>query len=298
MDMEELNIWLFFVISAIIIYAGITAFIESLKKIIKPEDVNYNHFTFIIIIMGIVIKFLLGIYVKKKGREVNSDTLVASGADALNDGIVSISVLISGVIYIIFHINFEAYVGILVSIIILKTGIEMIKDSINDILGSRIEASLANDIKNEIMLIDKVNGVFDLLLNNYGPDRYYGSVHVELPDTMNVDEVDYISREITDRIMNKFGIIIHTVGVYSINTKNSEIIEIRKDISDIVFSYDGIIQMHGFYINEKEKSIRFDIIIDYKVEDKEELYKIICDKVKNKYPDYKIDVVLDFDVSD
>lgn len=174
----------------------------------------------------------------------------------------------------------------------------MIKDSINDILGSRIESSLANDIKNEIMLIDKVNGVFDLLLNNYGPDKYYGSVHVELPDTMNVDEVDYISREITDRIMNKFGIIIHTVGVYSINTKNSEIIEIRKDISDIVFSYDGIIQMHGFYINEKEKSIRFDIIIDYKVEDKEELYKIICDKVKNKYPDYKIDVVLDFDVSD
>lgn len=115
---------------------------------------------------------------------------------------------------------------------------------------------------------------------------------------MNVDEVDYISREITDRIMNKFGIIIHTVGVYSINTKNSEIIEIRKNISNIVFSYDGIIQMHGFYINEKEKSIRFDIIIDYKVEDKEELYKIICDKVKNKYPDYKIDVVLDFDVSD
>ena len=203
-----------FVISAIIIYAGITAFIESFKKIIKPEDVNYNHFTFIIIIMGIVIKFLLGIYVKKKGREVNSDTLVASGADALNDGIVSISVLISGVIYIIFHINFEAYVGILVSI---------------------IESSLANDIKNEIMLIDKVNGVFDLLLNNYGPDKYYGSVHVELPDTMNVDEVDYISREITDRIMNKFGIIIHTVGVYSINTKNSEIIEIRKDISDIFF---------------------------------------------------------------
>ena len=288
----------FFVISAIIIYAGITAFIESFKKIIKPEDVNYNHFTFIIIIMGIVIKFLLGIYVKKKGREVSSNTLVASGADALNDGIVSISVLISGIIYIIFHINFEAFVGILVSIIILKTGIEMIKDSINDILGSRIESSLANDIKNEIMLIDKVNGVFDLLLNNYGPDKYYGSVHVELPDTMNVDEVDYISREITDRIMNKFGIIIHTVGVYSINTKNSEIIEIRKDISDIVFSYDGIIQMHGFYINEKEKSIRFDIIIDYKVEDKEELYKIICDKVKNKYPDYKIDVVLDFDVSD
>ena len=148
------------------------------------------------------------------------------------------------------------------------------------------------------MLIDKVNGVFDLLLNNYGPDKYYGSVHVELPDTLSVSEVDHISREITERIMNKFGVIIHTVGVYYINTKNIEIIKLRKEISDIVFSYDGIIQMHGFYINEKEKNIKFDIIIDYKIEDREELYNIICKEIRSKYSDYKIEVVLDFDMSD
>ena len=98
--------------------------------------------------------------------------------------------------------------------------------------------------------------------------------------------------------MNKFGVIIHTVGVYSINTKNIEIIKLRKEISDIVFSYDGIIQMHGFYINEKEKNIKFDIIIDYKIEDREELYNIICKEIRSKYSDYKIEVVLDFDMSD
>lgn len=287
-----------FIISAIIIYAGIAAFIESCKKIIKPEEISYNKFTIIVIVSGILVKLLLGIYVKKKGKLVNSDTLIASGVDALNDAIVSISVLASGIIYLIWNINLEAYVGVIVSIIIFKTGIEMVKNSINDIVGYRIDASMAVDIKNEIMLIDKVNGVFDLLLNNYGPDKYYGSVHVELPDTLSVSEVDHISREITERIMNKFGVIIHTVGVYSINTKNTEIIKLRKEISDIVFSYDGIIQMHGFYINEKDKNIKFDIIIDYKIEDRDELYNIICKDVKNKYPEYKIDVLLDFDVSD
>ena len=287
-----------FIISAIIIYAGIAAFIESCKKIIKSEEISYNKFTIIVIVSGILVKLLLGLYVKKKGKLVNSDTLIASGVDALNDAIVSISVLASGIIYLIWNINLEAYVGVLVSIIIFKTGIEMVKDSINDIVGYRIDGRMAIDIKNEIMLIDKVNGVFDLLLNNYGPDKYYGSVHVELPDTLSVSEVDYISREITERIMNKFGVIIHTVGVYSINTKNIDIIKIRKNISDIVFSYDGIIQMHGFYINEKEKNIKFDIIIDYKIEDRDELYNIICEDVKNKYPDYKINVLLDFDVSD
>ena len=287
-----------FIISAIIIYAGIAAFIESCKKIIKPEEISYNKFTIIVIVSGIFVKLLLGLYVKKKGKLVNSDTLIASGVDALNDAIVSISVLASGIIYLVWNINLEAYVGVLVSIIIFKTGIEMVKDSINDIVGYRIDGRMAIDIKNEIMLIDKVNGVFDLLLNNYGPDKYYGSVHVELPDTLSVSEVDYISREITERIMNKFGVIIHTVGVYSINTKNTEIIKLRKEINDIVFSYDGIIQMHGFYINEKDKNIKFDIIIDYKIEDMGELYNIICEDVKNRYPDYQIDVLLDFDMSD
>ena len=98
--------------------------------------------------------------------------------------------------------------------------------------------------------------------------------------------------------MKKFGIILHTIGVYSINTKNKDIIKIRKNISDIVFSYDGIIQMHGFYINEKEKNIKFDIIIDYKIEDREELYDIICKEIRSKYSDYKIEVVLDFDLID
>ena len=283
-----------FIISAIIIYAGIAAFMESCKKIIKPEEVSYNKFTIIVIVSGIFVKLLLGIYVKKKGKLVNSDTLIASGVDALNDAIVSISVLASGIIYLVWNINLEAYVGVLVSIIIFKTGIEMVKDSINDIVGYRIDGRMAIEIKNEIMLIDKVNGVFD----NYGPDKYYGSVHVELPDTLSVSEVDHISREITERIMNKFGVIIHTVGVYSINTKNIEIIKLRKEISDIVFSYDGIIQMHGFYINEKEKNIKFDIIIDYKIEDREELYNIICKEIRSKYSDYKIEVVLDFDMSD
>ena len=287
-----------FIISAIIIYAGIASFMESCKKIIKPEEISYNKFTVIVIVSGIFVKLLLGIYVKKKGKLVNSDTLIASGVDALNDAIVSISVLVSGIIYLVWNVNLEAYVGVLVSIMIFKTGIEIVKDSINDIVGYRIDGSMAIDIKNEIMLVDKVNGVFDLLLNNYGPDKYYGSVHVELPDTLSVTEVDHISREISERIMKKFGIILHTIGVYSINTKNKDIIKIRKNISDIVFSYDGIIQMHGFYINEKEKNIKFDIIIDYKIEDREELYNIICKEIRSKYSDYKIEVVLDFDLID
>ena len=80
------------VVSAIVLYAGVTALVESIKKIIHPEASDYSTITLIILIAGIIVKFILGVYVKKKGRSVNSDALAASGSDAFNDAILSISV--------------------------------------------------------------------------------------------------------------------------------------------------------------------------------------------------------------
>ena len=286
------------VVSAIVLYAGITALIESIKKIIHPEDVDYSMVTLIILIAGIVVKFILGIYVKKKGKEVNSDSLVASGSDAFNDAILSISVLASALIYLVFDISIEAYVGVLLSIFIIKAGFELIKESVDNMLGVRVESSLARSIKKEITKEENVEGAYDLVLNDYGPDKYMGSVHIEVPDSLTVAEVDKLSRRITKNIMKKYGVILHTIGVYSINTKDKNIVNARKDITKIVFSHKGILQMHGFYLDEEDKTISFDIIIDFKVEDREELYKYIYDEVQEKYKDYKIDITLDIDVSD
>ena len=286
------------VVSAIVLYAGITALVESIKKIINPEPVDYSTITIIILIAGIVVKFILGIYVKKKGKEVNSDSLVASGSDAFNDAILSISVLASAIIYMVFHFSIEAYVGVLLAIYIIKAGFELIRESVDKMLGLRVESDLAKSIKKEISKEKEVQGVYDLVLNDYGPDKYLGSVHIEVADTLSVADIDKISRNITKKIMEKYGVILHTIGVYSINTKDKEIIKARKEISKIVFSHEGILQMHGFYLDEEDKSISFDIIIDFKVENREEVYKEIYEEIKNKYNDYIINITLDIDTSD
>ena len=286
------------IVSAIVLYAGITALTSSIKKIIYPEVADYSTITLVILIAGIIVKFVLGIYVKKKGKEVNSDSLVASGLDAFNDAILSISVLVSAVIYIMFNISLEAYVGVLLSIFIIKSGLELIKDSVNNVLGVRVESNLAKAIKKEIVKEKDVQGVYDLILNDYGPDKYLGSVHIEVADTLLVADVDKISRKITKTILKKYGVILHTIGVYSVNTKDKKIIAARKDIIEIVFSHNGILEMHGFYLDEEEKAISFDIIIDFNIKNQKELYKEIFDEVKNKYKDYKIDITLDVDTSD
>jgi len=286
------------IISCIVLYAGLTSLVESVKKIIHPEPADYSIITLIILISGIVVKFILGLFVKKKGKDVNSDSLVASGSDAFNDAILSISVLISAIVYMVFKISLEAYVGAVLSVFIIKSGLELVKESVDNILGVRIESDLANNIKMEIIKEPDVQGAFDLILNNYGPDKYLGSVHIEVSDTMTVAEVDKISRKITKSIFEKYGVILHTIGVYSVNTQDEKTAKIQKDIHDIVFSHNGILQMHGFYLDETEKIISFDIIIDFSIKNRQELYKTIYDEIQQKFTGYKVNIALDVDISD
>ena len=287
-----------FIISAIVIYTGFTALIESIKKIITPEQVEYSTFTLIVIITSIIVKLVLSTYVKRKGKKINSDALVASGADALNDALLSIAVLISTILYMIFKINIEAYVSVLLSLFIIRTGYEMIKKSVDNMIGTRAESSLTKNIKKDINDLPEVKGVFDLILNDFGPDKYLGSVHIELDDTLTVADVDKLSRKISKVILEKYGVILHTIGIYSINTQDEEIKSIREEIEKIVFEHKNIIQMHGFYIDKVEKIISLDIIFDFNERDKDKIYKEIYNTIKEKYKDYTIDITLDMDTSD
>ena len=180
-------------VSGIVLYAGITALVESVKKIIQPETPDYSTVTIVILVAGIMVKFALGLYVKKVGKDVRSDSLVASGADAFNDAILSISVLVAAIIYMVFHVSLEADVGVLVSLYIIKSGIELIKGSVDNILGVRVESGLAKKIKKEVLKVDEVQGAFDLVLNDYGPDKFSGSIHIEVAHDLTVADIDKIS---------------------------------------------------------------------------------------------------------
>ena len=285
------------IISIIVLYAGLTAFIESIKKVVHPEAVKYTTISFIILISGILVKFILGLYVKRKGKEANSDSLVASGSDAFMDAILSISVLSSAIIYLLFNIQIEAYVGAIVSIIIIKSGLELIKGSVNLLVGVRASNKLTHAIKRDICKEKDVLGAFDLVLNDYGPDRYMGSVHIEVSDTMSVRDVDKLSRKITKDIFKKHGVILHTIGIYSVNS-DEKAKNIRREIHNIVFSHKEVLEMHGFYLDEEESEITFDIIIDFKAKNPNLILKKIKEEIKRKYKQYSLNITVDLDISD
>ena len=284
------------IVSAIVLYAGVTSLVESIKKIIEPEVANYSTLSLIVISSAVAVKLILGRYVKSVGKKVNSASLVASGSDALFDAIISLSVLLSAVIYLIWGVSLEAYVGVLISGFIIKAGIEMLLETFNDILGRRADRDFVAEIKKTICEDEAVSGAFDLTLHNYGPDKYIGSVHVEIPNTMSADEIDRMERRIAKNVFMKHGVVMAGIGIYSINTTDDEVSEIRSKVLEIVNSHEGVLQIHGFYADLDQKTISLDVILDFELEDRDAVYSHIKDDIEKAFPDYTTMMTMDIDV--
>jgi len=283
------------VVAAMVLYAGITSLVESFKKIISPEKASYDTISLVIIAVAVLVKVLLGKYVKKQGVKHNSGALIASGSDALFDALISASVLASAIIYLAFDISLEAYVGVLISIFIVKAGIEMMTETISEILGKRSDKEDTDKIKNIIAEEKEVRGVYDLIIFNFGPSKNYASVHIELDDTMTVDEVDVLTRKIEAKVYQQSGVILTGVGVYSHNTSNEEVAVIKNTVKEKVLSFDWALQMHGFYVDMEEKSIRLDVVISFDIE-KEKALSILTESIRQLYPTYSIKITTDLDV--
>lgn len=282
-------------ISALVLYAGITSLVESVKKILNPSPASYTKLSIIVIGIAVVIKFILGKYVKSQGKKINSTALIASGSDSLFDSILSLSVFISAIIFMTWEISLEAYVGTIISIFMIKAGIEMMLSTIDDLIGHRADRDMVKKIADLINEEEQVLGVYDLALFNYGPNRYYCSLHVELPDTMSVSDVDKLTRKLQYKVYKNTGIILIALGVYSFNTKNKKATEIRKTVEKKILNYDWALQVHGLYADTEKKTLRFDVVLSFDI-NREDALKILKNDFEKLYPDYEIQIVPDLDL--
>ena len=286
------------IIAALIIYAGLTAMIESVKKIINPVEPEHSALSLAIISVAIVVKIVLGLFVRKQGKKVKSDLLMSSGTDALFDAILSTAVLVSAVILLVFKFNIEAYVSVAISLFILKAGLEIIFEAVDDMLGHRVEAEYTRKVKESVNSFDEVHGAYDIVLHNYGPERYLGSVHIEVDDTMTAHQIDALTRSITEKVYTDTGIILTAVGIYSNNSSDEHLMQMRNEIAGLVVDHKHILQLHGFYVDEVKKRIIFDVVVDFDEQDREGLIAHIIGDVKQALPGYDVQVTIDSDISD
>ena len=281
------------IIAAIVLWAGITALMESWPKIFTPDVTNYTNVSLLIIAVAVVVKFVLGQYVKRVGEDINSQALVASGSDAFFDSILSLSTLIAAIISIFFNISLEGILGVIISIVIIKASIDMLRETLDSMIGARVDSDLSKKIKDSILEIPGVYGAYDLNLHNYGPEDMQGSVHVEIDDTLTALDIQKLSRHISAKIFKEFSIIL-TVGIYAHNDVHKDI---RDDLYNIASQYPEILEIHGFIVYEDENLITFDIIVDFDA-DRESVKEKILSEIKTKHPEFNYLMIDDYDVSD
>ena len=281
------------IIAVIVLWAGITALQESWPKIFTPDVTSYTTVSLIIIAVAVAVKFVLGRYVKGVGEEINSQALVASGSDAFFDAILSLSTLIAAIVSIFYNIHLEGILGVIISFVIIKASIDMLKETLDSMIGARVDSELSQKIKKSIEEVDGVYGAYDLSLHNYGPEDMQGSVHVEVDDDLTAREIHKLTREITFKIYKEFSIAL-TVGIYARNDKYDYI---RKDLDEIVSQYEEILQIHGFYVYEDEKLVSFDIIVDFDA-DRKRVKDEILEKIRQMHPEFNYIIIDDYDVSD
>lgn len=284
------------IVSAIVLYAGINSAVESVRKIMSPETPDYSNISLIIIAAAVIVKIILGRYFTLKGKEAGSGALEASGADASFDAILSLSVLACAVLFRMTGISLEAFVGAVISVFIIKSGIEMMLETLDDIIGKRADPDKVREIKRLIKEEPEVRGVYDLFINNYGPGRDYASLHIEVPDVMTVEEVDTITRRVQQKVYKGTGVIITGVGVYSYNTKDQEAAKIRNTVMETVLQHEWALQVHAFNADTKKKKMRFDVVLSFDI-DPRQGYEVIMKEIRRLYPDYAITITSDIDIA-
>lgn len=283
-------------IALLVLAAGITSLKESAAKMLHPEAAVYTVASLVIIAVAVIAKLLCGSYVRRVGREIHSGSLVASGSDAFFDAVLSFATLVAAVISMIWDISLEGILGVVISVFILRAGVQMLLETLDHIIGMRIDQSLSKQIKAAVRAYPGVYGAYDLALHNYGPNQVIGSIHIEVDDDMTARDIHRLSRRIAADMFHQFGISL-TIGIYAANNRPGEFTGMKQTVCGVLKAFPDILQMHGFYVDEQRHDVLFDIVIAFGA-NSQQIRKNVIQKLTEIYPEYRFDIHLDVDTSD
>lgn len=281
------------VIAGLILITGGELLIGSAKLVFEPAEISVDYVTVIIIAVSAVIKLLLGMYMKKQGKRVGSDTLVAVGTDSSNDCIISAVTVVSALVFIFFDFSIDAYAGIITSFFVLKAGFDILKETLADILGhagdeTELAAKLYKEIRNEPIILNAA----DMMLHNYGPDKYSGSVNIEIDHDLTIGEAYAQIHALQLRIMHEYNITM-VFGMYAVDSDHEIAVEMRERIAEFVRGQEHIESYHALYIDPATEDIYVDLVVDYKLKDWNKLRADFTEYMEKLYPGRKLELVIE-----
>ena len=279
-------------ISVLILFTGAELMESSVKRIFEPQEMSISYVTMAIIAVSALVKLALGLYTIKEGRRVDSSSLVALGTECRSDSVVSVITLVTALVFLVFHVSLDAYAGIIMSLIVLKAGFEVLKETLSDILGQAGEKELAQELYRIIRAEPLVLNAADMMLHNYGPDAYSGSVNVEIDHSKTVGEVYAALHELQLRIMHEKHITM-VFGIYAVDRDHAQIRQLREQVAAFVRQQEHVTSYHALYIHPNGKDLYVDLVVDYDLADWEALRKEFTAYMAELYPDKHLELVIE-----
>lgn len=286
-----------FVVAAVIMFVGAQLFGNSVKKVIHPEPIVFSWIVLISLIISILVKIWMSLFNKKLGNKINSPVMLATSKDSANDVIATFATLIALVCSLFTTLPIDGIMGCIVSVIILLAGFEIIKETVDELLGKPADPQIVSMIKEILMADEAVLGIHDMLIHSYGPGVIFGSVHAEVDANQNIleihDAIDDLERKVYDDCK-----VVLTVHMDPVEVDNEQVMELKNMIAEMLAEIDETISFHDFRVvfGNTHTNLIFDVLIpfDYKYSE-EEIKQMINEKLSTKETKYYAVITVDRD---
>ena len=285
------------VISFVILILGLQLIKSSVEKIITPQVAEFSIITVFVLVVAISIKLWQCLFYNKTGKIINSTTLIATSIDSRNDIISTSAVLIATIVTRLTGFNLDGYMGVVVAIIIIITGVRLVMDTISPLLGTAPTRELVDGIYKKILSYDGIIGLHDLTVHSYGAAQCFASAHCEVPAEQDI----MVSHDIIDNIERDFlknqsiNMVIHLDPIITNDPKTNEL---KNSVKNIIEQISPKICMHDFRVvwSVTHSNLIFDVVVpfDFKWSD-DELIKLIADEIHNIDATYHSVITVDHD---
>lgn len=275
------------VISVLILVTGIEMLKGAVELIFHPEELNISMLSLATVAVSAVVKFALGIYTIAMGKKANSGALEAVGLDCRNDSFVSIVTIASAIVFLVFGLSIDAYVGVFTSLLIIKAGVDVLKDTVSDLLGRPGEKELATELYRQIRKTPGILGAADMMLHNYGPDSYSGSVNIEIDHSKSVGEVYQFLHKLQLDIMHEHNVVM-VFGIYAVDNDHDYVKAVNKAVGKFVKDTDHVKSFHAVYVEPGTDKLYCDLVVDYELNDWDKLRADFADYMKEICPDKEL----------
>ena len=284
------------VVTMIIMYIGVITLIRTVKAIIHPHDPpHYSTLLIVIMIVSFVCKAAYGVIMRKRGRGLNSAAMIMTGTESLGDALISLSILAAIVIYRAAGVDVEHWLCIIIALMIIHTGVDMIRECVTKILGTRLSDEDRKRTAAIAAGFDEVLNVSNLMIHNYGEGCDVGSLDIEVDEDLTAAEISRLTRRII-RSAAEQGVTLTSVGISCTNTTDPEALGMWDDIIAVARKHEGVKRVHSLMVDREENVVSFAVVPDYSVKRRDESIQAFIRELGERYPETEFDIREEIDM--